>query len=294
MRKCPGCETEYETYIKHNGMPYREFCSMACSNRSRAERAANTLWEKRHEVGDLRAPRNVNKISIEEDLAIKNSPKPLCACGCGQPVKRIDRKYIFGHYANVTRTTRITKRCLWCQKEIVVAEKYKDRHNYCSKTCEMKHRMTGTKRTGWVKRICPICQSEYETTAGDLESGRRVTCSYACGIEASRRSRIISPDGYPTAREPQRDQTLQSRQKCDNCEYGEITDLLVIHHIDHNPRNGNPANILLLCPMCHAKEHHRLKTGWFTETKHGYKKDIGYTDNIEIRQENGTVNIDEI
>lgn len=264
---CSVCQNPYETYQKRDGRPHREFCSMACANRAKVQKASQTLWDRRRAAGDMRSPRVINKISAEEHARLKAEPKSPCACGCGNPVNRVGRRYIHGHYANVTRTTRITKRCLWCQKEFAVAEKYKDRHHYCSKSCQMKYQLTGERKTEWVKRICPICQSEYETSARDLEVGRRVTCSYACGIEATRRSKIKGEDGNCTTPWVQRAQTIAIRQSCDHCEYFADPDILVIHHKDHNPKNGDPANILLLCPNCHALEHKKLKSGWFKETK---------------------------
>lgn len=275
---CSVCQNPYKTYEKRDGTPHREFCSMACANKAKAQRAAQTLWDKRREAGDMRSPRDTSHLTMEQYL--EKSKRSICACGCGETVKRAGRRYIYGHYANITRTSRITKRCLWCLKEFQVAEKYQDLHHYCSKSCQMKYQQTGERRTSWVKRVCPICSKEYETSARDLEVGRRVTCSYACGIEATRRAKIKGENGQCISRRIQRETAIAIRQTCDHCGYGSDPDLLVIHHKDHDPSNGTPENILLLCPNCHAAEHKRLKTGWFTESKHGSKEAIEHLKSI--------------
>ncbi|MGA7897829.1 MAG: HNH endonuclease [Nitrososphaeraceae archaeon] len=39
---------------------------------------------------------------------------------------------------------------------------------------------------------------------------------------------------------------------CENCK---TRNFEIIHHIDGNPNNNNPSNLLLLCAACHGKEH---------------------------------------
>ena len=196
-----------------------------------------------------------------------NKEREFCACGCGEIVNRSGRRYIFGHYANSIRVPRITRRCKWCGKSMVLPEY--DCREHCSRSCASKHLKGGKRKVPYVKSVCPICGTAYERTLNEAEKGRKATCSYACGIEATRRTHLKDPNGYPTTRQGQRDMALQLRQCCDNCGWDNIIDILVIHHVDHNLRNGDPENISLLCPNCHAIEHYKLKTGWFTLHKHG-------------------------
>ena len=39
---------------------------------------------------------------------------------------------------------------------------------------------------------------------------------------------------------------------CENCKTNKFEQ---IHHIDGNPNNNDPSNLMLLCHMCHGKEH---------------------------------------
>jgi predicted RNA-binding Zn-ribbon protein involved in translation (DUF1610 family) len=172
---------------------------------------------------------------------------------------------------DVRRKQYIKKTCPGCGEIFDLPPHVAKRWRHCSHSCASSIVLVGLKKAPRENRKCPICGSVYTRTEKDALANRRATCSYECGLEATRRSRIIDPNGFPKTRKPQRRKTLESRQKCDHCGYDEIIDILVIHHIDHNPFNGDSQNILLLCPMCHALEHYRLKTGWFTKTKHGFK-----------------------
>jgi HNH endonuclease len=206
------------------------------------------------------------------------SDKTLCACGCGHPVKRSGRKYLSGHYAKAFMAPRIMRRCKWCNKSMIVPEY--STNEFCSRKCAAKYLRGGKRKVLYVRSICPICGSAYERTENEANKGRKVTCSYTCGIEATRRKSLKSQTGFPVTRETQRELILQTRDACEHCGWNEIVALLSIHHIDHDTRNGDPFNILLLCPTCHAKEHWRLKTGWFTNLKHGSKGKEEYLKSI--------------
>ena len=41
--------------------------------------------------------------------------------------------------------------------------------------------------------------------------------------------------------------------KCAVCGWNEDEDILQVHHIDENRKNGNKENLIILCPTCHWK-----------------------------------------
>lgn len=52
----------------------------------------------------------------------------------------------------------------------------------------------------------------------------------------------------------------QLRKKA-NCTLCNINNDLVVHHIDLNKENNSLDNLVVLCRSCHAKLHHKIKTG---------------------------------
>ncbi len=44
-------------------------------------------------------------------------------------------------------------------------------------------------------------------------------------------------------------------QKCERCGYNKHPEILIVHHIDRNRKNGVKENLELLCPNCHEEEH---------------------------------------
>ncbi|MDQ3098297.1 MAG: HNH endonuclease [bacterium] len=48
---------------------------------------------------------------------------------------------------------------------------------------------------------------------------------------------------------------------CERCGFKE-TQILVVHHKDRNREHNDLANLELICPNCHAKEHYLAKN-WY-------------------------------
>jgi len=46
----------------------------------------------------------------------------------------------------------------------------------------------------------------------------------------------------------------RSLNRCEACGY-ESSHFLQIHHIDGNPFNNNPTNLMVLCKTCHGRRH---------------------------------------
>lgn len=63
----------------------------------------------------------------------------------------------------------------------------------------------------------------------------------------------IIRDGWAGRKAAQKKFTARICQNCNS------TDRLQRHHIDRNPKNNSPCNIMILCQTCHFLEH--LKAG---------------------------------
>jgi len=53
------------------------------------------------------------------------------------------------------------------------------------------------------------------------------------------------------------------QKKCERCGYDKYPDILEVHHKDRTRKNGASENLELLCPNCHAEEHHLKNDGRF-------------------------------
>ncbi len=100
------------------------------------------------------------------------------------------------------------------------------------------------------QKVCAHCGkplTRRRNDAGRLEDLgcflRRQHCSRACGNSRSE----------PTHKDTYHWRARQMRGPvCVDCG---ATEALQAHHIDHNPRNNDPANVKTLCASCHTKLH---------------------------------------
>ena len=94
------------------------------------------------------------------------------------------------------------------------------------------------------------------------------TCSRACSNKY--REGISYKIGRP------RDKAYQARAlkiklfrklggTCNRCGYSK-TEILHIHHKDHNRKNNQIENLELICPNCHYEKHY-LENSWVTKLK---------------------------
>ncbi len=82
---------------------------------------------------------------------------------------------------------------------------------------------------------------------------KRRFCSVACSNKAL--SEKIRESPAPTAKQSrQRARTATPPAPCAICGKKGKTD---VHHIDKNPMNNDPSNLVRLCRSCHVKQHQK-------------------------------------
>lgn len=89
------------------------------------------------------------------------------------------------------------------------------------------------------------------------------TCSRACANKnrIGIRYKIGSPRDKVKDERALKLRLMASRGTiCERCDYNK-KEILNVHHKDRNHGNNNMENLELLCPNCHAEEHH-LKNSW--------------------------------
>lgn len=100
------------------------------------------------------------------------------------------------------------------------------------------------------ERYCPVCGTKMERKRynGRLEDMTRFmsrqTCSQSCGNTKAEVTKSALHWRAKKHRKP-------------NCEQCQTTNDLHVHHIDRNPANNDPANLMTLCSPCHLKLHWR-------------------------------------
>jgi hypothetical protein len=146
-------------------------------------------------------------------------------------------------------------KCIVCQKPIYRRPSEIERNTgrvFCSMTC---YGVSCRKEAP-----CVVC-------AKPILSGlNRKTCSRSCanvhrtGIQY----KIHSPRDKVKSQRSLKIRLLNQRGKsCERCRYSKI-EILHVHHKDRNREHNELENLELICPNCHAEEHH-LGNSWLNE-----------------------------
>ena len=125
----------------------------------------------------------------------------------------------------------------------------KKRGVFCSQTCYGKSQR--------IEIPCTVCGTMI------LSGANKKTCSRACANK-NRAGMMYKDRSKPrkdkvTTYRLQKKRLMQERGRCcERCGY-EVYQILLVHHRDRNREHNDLANLELLCPNCHAKEHYLKK-----------------------------------
>lgn len=103
-----------------------------------------------------------------------------------------------------------------------------------------------------VKKICPVCESEFQTQKDHPRE--KTTCSYSCS-NTYFRSGLDNPN-YKTGNNYRTICFNHHEKKCVVCGEDKIVE---VHHLDENHNNNEPENLIPLCPTHHKYWHSRHK-----------------------------------
>lgn len=162
---------------------------------------------------------------------------------------------------------RIRKQCDICGESYMALPWHAPRSKYCSRECYY----ISLRGIGSVVLNCDICGKEYRRSPSHAHYVTK-TCSLKCRGIATRTATPITKD-FPGVKKWLRRRGLINR--CEECGYEEVSDILVVHHRDRDRTNNALANLAVLCPNCHALEHlNESQRGWVhRSTKRGKQKD---------------------
>lgn len=140
----------------------------------------------------------------------------------------------------------VVKTCPTCGEDFSCAKRIGNSRMYCSDKCAYE----ATKECGSVALECTVCQKPFRRSPSKVNDGPPC-CSIQCRgalFRTSKPARASSARGWL--------KTRKAIISCERCSYDEHPEILVVHHRDHDRRNNEPRNLEVLCPNCHALEHH--------------------------------------
>lgn len=148
--------------------------------------------------------------------------------------------------------------CLVCGKEILMRDEkdaYKRKH-LCSKECRDSYNKI-------VYVNCATCGKQIRKTQSELNGSRHgiYFCSRKCKDDGQRIGGVkeIQPPHYGNISSDYRAIAYRSYEKvCKICGYKEYPEILQVHHIDENRNNNKVENLMVVCPNCHSKIHHKI------------------------------------
>lgn len=156
---------------------------------------------------------------------------------------------------------------------------------YCSLSCASQYGWSITKkpRKEIIVKPCENCGTMLETSPDRIRDGRGKCCSRKCWYErmavlnkgrvtsektkeilstmrigslnpAYKHGQSFGTKKYEGSFPRRLKDKVKERDgyKCAECS---STDLLVVHHIDHDPLNNNLDNLITWCASCHATHH---------------------------------------
>lgn len=156
--------------------------------------------------------------------------------------------------ANPNNKIRIGKICQWCNSSFLVIL-YRDKTaKFCSRKCWLSFQKRDSKEIS-----CVVCNKLHYRPPSYITN--IPTCSLKCRGLAMRSSAPSDGADLPSVRGwMKRNGKIQ---KCSDCGYDSIKEILVIHHINRDRTNNKLENLKVLCPNCHAIEHYfENKNGW--------------------------------
>ena len=189
--------------------------------------------------------------SLQKKRAAHHTPSPMKTtinCDlCGSPFQRV--------------TTEVHR------------SKRRGRGQYCSRVCSGKARTEQPRIQHAPNVECALCQTPFYKRPSHLINSVHgiYFCCRAHKDEAQRLGGIttIQPPHYGTGQSCNTDYRAIARRhhpiRCVGCGYNKVPEILLVHHIDCDRTNNDPANLEWRCGRCHDLIHFQTKTGKWSQ-----------------------------
>ena len=140
----------------------------------------------------------------------------------------------------------IVNTCQNCNIEFVSRKTHRTRAKYCSRKCAQKGYQTG------INKLCLNCGTEfYSPNWKQNTKNHGKYCSLKCKHLFLYKTSLDSqcPGSY------RKNAWRIFEKKCYDCGYSLHPEILLIHHIDGNRKNGKLENLIPVCQNCHCLRH---------------------------------------
>lgn len=135
-------------------------------------------------------------------------------------------------------------KCKGCGVDFVDERRRHTRH-FCSSECKSKSDRTGQMRD------CKECGQSFYVPRHKTDGTKGQFCSNACRISTWNRDSLAAqkPGSYKV------NGWKVYERKCVDCGYDEHPEIILLHHIDGDRKNGKISNLAPLCQNCHCLRH---------------------------------------
>jgi 5-methylcytosine-specific restriction endonuclease McrA len=167
----------------------------------------------------------------------------------------------------------ITQICKECKQNFEAQLREVNRGNakYCSKKCSKigisKTHLERNAKINLPNVECSYCHKIFYKSNSKKKSPKS-NLHFCCREHKDLAQRIefglkdIHPPHYSGGSSSYRDIALRNfPNKCANCEYDKIPEILEVHHKDRNRENNNLENLIILCSRCHDEQHFLTNSG---------------------------------
>jgi hypothetical protein len=109
-----------------------------------------------------------------------------------------------------------------------------------------------------IKKVCPICDNEFETKSGHPRE--KTVCSHACAntyFRSGKANPNYKNDNDLNAEVKYRTICFRYHEK--KCVCCDEKNIIEVHHYDGNKKNNSPENLIPLCPTHHQYWHSKFR-----------------------------------
>lgn len=159
-------------------------------------------------------------------------------------------------------------KCIMCDNQFEFSPwRYKQGYKKtCSIECKKKYKEFLAKQKSTsieVKCSFPGCNKAFLRRQCDLNKTGKKSGYYFCSKKHQIDARYYLED-FKSGKKTDGKASYRTfglkllGEKCEGCGYDEYSLLLDVHHLDGNRNNNKLENLMVLCPMCHAKVTRKL------------------------------------
>ena len=157
----------------------------------------------------------------------------------------------------------VSKNCLQCNAvfQSELREIKRGNGKFCSMSCANRHGALSRSKTNQPNVQCAHCQKLFYKNSSKKKNSK--SGLFFCSREHKDAAQTIGgikeiqPSHYGTA------EIIDYRQlafdnfehKCVKCGYNKHSQVLHVHHKDHNRTNNSLINLEFRCPTCHTEHH---------------------------------------